>query len=174
LALRRLPKVLPWAVLAAVVVAAAVWLAGFAPKVSAWLASLLTLRLRAAVSPRQVEWIYPVLLRGAACVAVLVLIPLASQAAGGVRVRAALRVAARPRYWLACAVLVFVGLYLPGILIQWVPAFENLSTRAGSVALRFGLAYVLAVTAWLTLAAVIAQFLSGPVPGGDDDAKDAT
>jgi len=159
LALRRLPKVLPWAIVAAAVVMAGVWLAGYAPKVSAWLASWLTLRFRAAVSPRQVDWIYPGLLRAVCAVAVLALVPLASEAAGGFGLRAGLRVAARPRYWVACAVLVFAGLYVPGKLVGWVPAFESLAARAASVVVRFGLAYVLAVTAWLTLAALIAHFL---------------
>jgi hypothetical protein len=163
--------VLPWAALAVAVVLGGLWLAGYAPRIAAWLASFLTLRLRIAVGPRQVDWVFPALWRGLGCVAVLILAPLASQAAGGGSARAALRLAARPRYWLACAVLVLAGLYLPGRLIHWVPAFESLSARAVSVAFRFGLAYALVVTAWLTLAAVIAQLAAEPVPRGDEDAR---
>ncbi len=170
-ALKRLHRVLPWAALGAAVVLGGLWLAGYAPRIAAWLASLLTLRLRLPVSPRQVDWVFPTLLRGLCCVAVLILAPLASQAAGGGRARAALRLAARPRYWLACAVLVLAGLYLPGRLIQWVPALDSLAARALSVAFRFGLAYALAVTAWLTLAAVIAQFAQQPLQRGDSDAN---
>lgn len=157
--LRRLPRFVPWVALMAAVIAVAVWLAGYTAEVTAYLASLFTLRLRTAVSPQQVDWVYPALLRGACAVVLLVLLPLASQAAGaGFSWRRALRVVARPRYWVACAVLVLAGLYAPARLIGWIPSFESLLVQAASVVLRFGAAYALAVTAWLTLAAIVAGF----------------
>jgi hypothetical protein len=174
LAWRRLPRFLPWAALAVVGVALAVWLSGYAPKVTPWLASLFTLRLRTPVSPQQVDWIYPALLRGLGVVAVLALLPLASQAAGGGFSKGdALQLAARPRYWLACAVLVLAGLYLPGRLVGWIPSFESLAAQAASLAVRFGLAYLLAATGALTLAAVIGQLAGEMGKGGNDNAKPA-
>lgn len=158
LALRRLPRFLLWVVVVAAITVAAAWLAGSAGKISQYLASWLTLRLRRPVSPERVEWLYGSLLRGAWCAAVLALVPLASQAAGGgFSARAALRTIARPRYWLACALLALAGLYVPGKLVSWTPEFGALSFQAGSIGLRLGLAYLLAVTAWLVLAAVIGR-----------------
>ncbi len=171
LALRRLPRFLPWAAVLAGVIAATVWLSGYAPKVTEYLSSLLTLRLRKPVSPEQVAWVYPALLRGACAVVVLALLPLASQAAGGgFSRRAGLAVAARPRYWLACAVLVLAGLYVPGRLMGWTPSFESLIVQAASMAVRVGLAYLLAVTTWLTLAAIIGLFGRAATEAGRDDA----
>ncbi len=158
LALRRLPRFLLWVLVVAAVTVAAVWLAGSAGKVTQYLASFLTLRLRRPVSPERVEWLYGSLLRGAWCAVVLALLPLASQAAGGgFSARAALATIARPRYWVACALLALAGLYVPGKLVNWAPEFGALSFQAGSMGLRLGLAYLLAMTAWLTLAAVIGR-----------------
>jgi len=169
--LRRLHRLLPWALLAAAVVAAGVWLGQYEGRVTAWLASLLTLRLRTPVGPRQVAWVYPALLRGCCLVALLVLAPLASQAAAGLRVRQALSVVGRPRYWITCAVLVFAGVYVPGRLVGWIVEWESLTARFASFAVRFALSYALAVTAWLTLAAAIARLVMRPAGGGKEDAQ---
>jgi hypothetical protein len=156
--LRRLPKLLPWAVLAAAVVAVVVWLAGYQSAVTANLASRFTLWWRRPVSPQSVDWLYPALLRSLGLIVLLALLPLASQAAGGgFSRRNALRVIGRWRYWLACALLVLVGIFLPGRLVWWILPVKGLFAEAVSVIVRFTVAYILAVTAWLTLAAVIGR-----------------
>jgi hypothetical protein len=87
-----------------------------------------------------------------------VLLPLASQAAGGgFSKRQALEMAGRWRYWLACAVLVLAGVYIPGRLVWWVLPVQGLFLETLSMLARFSLAYLLAVTAWLTLVAVIGR-----------------
>jgi hypothetical protein len=169
--LRRVHRLLPWALLAAAVACAGAWLGQFEGRVTAWLASVFTLWLRTPVSPRQVAWVYPALLRGCCLVALLCLAPLASQAAGGGRLRQALGVMGRPRYWITCAVLVFAGLYVPGRLVGWVVEWESLAARLASVAVRFAVAYALAVTAWLALAAAIARLAARPAEGGQEDAR---
>jgi hypothetical protein len=77
----------------------------------------------------------------------------------------------RPRYWITCAVLVFAGLYVPGRLVGWVVEWESLAARLASVAVRFAVAYALAVTAWLALAAAIARLAARPAEGGQEDAR---
>jgi len=156
--LRRLPKLLPWVLLAAALLALAVWLAGYGPRVTVYLSSRFTLWLRAPVSPQKIEWVYPALLRSLCLIGWLVLLPLASQAAGGgFSKRQALEMAAAWRYWLACALLVLAGIYLPGRLIWWILPVQGLFLETLSMLVRFSLAYLLAVTAWLTLAAVIGR-----------------
>ena len=158
LPLRRLPKLLPWVLLAAALLAVAVWLAGYGPRVTVYLSSRFTLWLRAPVSPQKIEWVYPALLRSLCLIGWLVLLPLASQAAGGgFSRRRALKMAATWRYWLACALLVLAGIYLPGRLIWWILPVQGLFFETLSMLVRFSLAYLLAVTAWLTLAAVIGR-----------------
>ena len=156
--LRRLPKLLPWVLLAAALLALAVWLAGYGPRVTVYLSSRFTLWLRAPVSPQKIEWVYPALLRSLCLIGWLMLLPLASQAAGGgFSKRQALEMAAAWRYWLACALLVLAGIYLPGRLIWWILPVQGLFLETLSMLVRFSLAYLLAVTAWLTLAAVIGR-----------------
>lgn len=85
-------------------------------------------------------------------------LPLASQAAGGGFSRGdALRVLREWRYWAAGAVLLAVGAYLPYKLVWWVPQVGGLTAQATSLAVRFLLAYALAVLSWLALAAVIGR-----------------
>jgi hypothetical protein len=158
LPLRRLPKLLPWVLLAAALLALAVWLAGYGPRVAVYLSSRFTLWLRTPVSPQKIEWVYPALLRSLCLIGWLMLLPLASQAAGGgFSKRRALEMAAAWRYWLACALLVLAGIYLPGRLIWWILPVQGLFLEMLSMLVRFSLAYLLAVTAWLTLAAVIGR-----------------
>ncbi|MEK7407622.1 MAG: hypothetical protein AAB225_21295 [Acidobacteriota bacterium] len=88
----------------------------------------------------------------------LALLPLISQAAGGgFSVRAALRIPGQWRYWPGVVILVFAGAYIPYRLIWWIPELGSFGGQAASVAARFGLAYVLAVTAWFSLAALIGR-----------------
>jgi hypothetical protein len=158
LPLRRLPKLLPWVLLAAALLAVAVWLAGYGPRVTVYLSSRFTLWLLTPVSPQKVDWIFPALLRSVCLIGWLALLPLASQAAGGgFSGRQALQIAASGRYWLACAVVVLAGIYLPGRLIWWVLPVQGLLLETLSMLVRFSLAYALAIAAWLTLAAVIGR-----------------
>ena len=126
--LRRLPKFAPWGLLIGAVVAAVVWL---------W--------------PQ-----FPFWLVGA--VAVLAILPLASQAAGGgFTGRAAVKILGSPQYWLAGILAVVLGLYLPKLLLGWVPETTGLLMQSISLVFRSGLAALLAVISWLALSAVIGE-----------------
>jgi hypothetical protein len=133
--LRRLPKFAPWGLLIGAVVAAVVW---------RW--------------PR-----FPFWLTGAATV--LAILPLASQAAGGgFTTRDAVKMLGRPHYWLAGILAVVLGLYLPKLLLGWVPETTGLLMQSISLVFRSGLAALLAVISWLALSAVIGQMGRQPVP----------
>jgi hypothetical protein len=50
-----------------------------------------------------------------------------------------------------------VGWYVPSKLVHWVPQIENLAVQTLSFLLRFGLAWGLAVLAWVDLARAAAM-----------------
>lgn len=57
----------------------------------------------------------------------------------------------RPMYWVWFCVLVIVGGYIPYKLVWWIPALDTLRKQAWSMGLRFFVAYVLLITAWIVL-----------------------
>jgi hypothetical protein len=126
-ALRRFPRYLPWAAAMAAVVALFVWL-GSAVSFLLWVIGV---------------------------AAVLVLLPLASQAAGeGFSRDSAIRVVTSEQYWLGGTLLLIAGLYLPWMLAGWSPQVTGLLARTVETGARLGAAYVLMVVSWLTLAAL--------------------
>ena len=142
LSLRRLPRFLIWIAAAAAVIACCVWLAGYRPRVGFSVASHLTLWFRRPVKPQTMGTLYVGLLWIAGAAGVLALLPRA--------------VKARPtlRYWLSSALLVLAGIWLPGLLIGWVPKFQSFGAQTSSMILRFALAYTIALAAWLAIAAL--------------------
>jgi hypothetical protein len=60
-------------------------------------------------------------------------------------------------YWRAVIVLWIAGVWLPSVLVDWVPLAESFLVQVISLVLRFLPAIVLALTAWLTLLALVAQ-----------------
>lgn len=133
--LRRLPALLVWIIL---------------------LAGLVTLALR-YVPATKTEW----LPRAAAIAVAVLLLPLASQVAadgfsGFVRT-GAWRPLGTWQYYAVVAVLAAVGIWAPYRLIWWVPNVNGLTAQAGSMGLRFLVAYLLAVTAWFTMTAAVSR-----------------
>lgn len=55
-------------------------------------------------------------------------------------------------FWLQYLIALVAGLYLPGLLIHWVPRFSGTVLQVLSFLVRFGLAYVLVITVWLAVA----------------------
>ncbi len=53
-----------------------------------------------------------------------------------------------------------MGFYVPSLLIHWVPKFTETPAQVLSFAARFGIAYVLLITAWLSVA-----FFAKPAAG---------
>lgn len=58
------------------------------------------------------------------------------------------------QYYAGWLITLLIG-YVPVMLIGWVPAVKGLNQQIWSAAIRLLLAYAIAVTAWLLLAAVI-------------------
>jgi hypothetical protein len=81
-----------------------------------------------------------------------VLLPLGAAAMG--RLREALAAYRNPRYWLWTVILMVAGIYVPYRLILWAPALKAFAAEATSFAVRWLIAYLAAVTAWLMLAYV--------------------
>ncbi|MCP5118336.1 MAG: hypothetical protein GY953_46585 [bacterium] len=114
-ALRRLPRLLPWALIVLAAFLLGRWLLG--------------------------------------ALAALLLVPILSQAAGGgFSFRAAVRMLARPLYWLFALPLGAAGVVLPGLLIWWLPEADGIMAQTISLVARFSLAALLAALSWLLLA----------------------
>lgn len=60
-------------------------------------------------------------------------------------------------YWLAVILLWLAGVWLPGLLVSWVPQVGSLWMEFASLAMRFLPATALALLCWLTLLALVAQ-----------------
>ena len=132
--LRRLHHFIPWAL----AVVGTVVLCG-------WLSSALG------------AWVW---LAGAGCV--LALLPLAAQAAGGWFDRSvAIDVISNPKYWILAVTVIFAGLCLPFLLLTSLSLREDFVAYMLIQGLCIGIGYVLAVTAWVTIAALIGEFAAG-------------
>ncbi len=133
-ALRRLPQFFPWALALAAVLA-----------LFEWLASVLGIFV----------WVVGL-------TAILSLLPLASQAAGGgFSFRKAQDIVFDEVYWMAATLLAVGGLYLPVLVFSWNPQTDNLILKLVAASIRVGLPYSLAVTSWVLLAAVIGRLGAG-------------
>lgn len=163
--LRRLPAVLAWLLLFLLSLWLLSWLSGFIPSWSAWLGSALTLSLQKPVSPESMGTLLSALawLLGWVLLPLLFL-PLAVQVAdegfAGFRrdnFKTAWKLFRRKRYWMHYVVLFLVGVYVPYKLVWWVPEVGGLFTQAVTMVVRFLPAYLLVVTAWLTLASTLGR-----------------
>jgi hypothetical protein len=163
--LRRLPALVVWALLFWLVLWVLGWAGGWGRYAADWLGSLLTLTLRTPVSPQGVAGVLNAILWVLAWVwAPLRLLPLAVEVSvngfggfGSASRAAARRLFRRGRYWLDYLALLALGLWLPTVLIDWIPQVESLWAQAASLLLRFLAAYLLLVTAWLLLASLLAR-----------------
>lgn len=129
------------------------------PGLIAWLVFTLalgTLALRYIPST-----MFPWLPAFVASVLVFLLLPVASQvAADGFAAfvqAAAWRPLASWHYYAGAVVLVVAGAWLPCRLVWWIPTVTGMTAQAASMAVRFLLAYFLAVSAEFALAAVVSR-----------------
>jgi hypothetical protein len=67
------------------------------------------------------------------------------------RMDRAVRVVKGPAYWGWLILLLFVGLYLPSKLVWWIPDLSTLTRQAWSAGIRFFLAYLFLISAWVGL-----------------------
>ena len=70
-------------------------------------------------------------------------------------------------FWLGAALFALAGVAAPWWLIYWVPGVSGLAAQAASAALRFAVAVLLFVTAWLMLCAVIRRVMESHGDGED-------
>jgi len=160
---RALGTLLPFALVAIVAVViyallarAGDKLADVAPTVASWL----TLHLRRPVKPAIIAGVFRWILYLVEWVGVpLVLIPVAANVARrGWRGFLHQPLAAVRRRWFAllCPALLLAALFVPWLLMHWVPAAHGLTLETVSAVLRFVAAYLIFLAAWLALARVAA------------------
>jgi hypothetical protein len=154
-ALRNLPAL----ALAAVVVGAlyfalAAW-NQFSPRPAFRIASYLTLKFRKPVKPSVVLQFFHValwLVRWVVLPAIL-LPALSAIAASGLRGSGKLADSVRRgRHWIVTPLLLLLALWVPFKIIGWTPRPGSFALQVVSFAARFGIAYLLFVTAWISLA----------------------
>jgi hypothetical protein len=95
-------------------------------------------------------------------------LPIASTvAAYGLRLRRmvrSLRVLKRVSYWVWFCVLLAIGGYIPYKLVWWIPDLSDLRKQAWSMGLRFLLAYVVLISAWIALLLVTGELVEREDP----------
>ncbi len=88
-------------------------------------------------------------------------LPIASTAAAvglkATRMARSLCVLKRPVFWLWFGILMLAGAYLPYKLIWWIPDVSTITKQAWSAGLRFALAYLLLISAWVSLLLVVGE-----------------
>jgi hypothetical protein len=162
-ALRRLPALAIWTFVVVVVAWWILQLMRFSAPVSTYVASWLTLTLRRPVSPATVGWIYGWLVWFAAFVKwPFMLLPWAESAIHNgfaayrwPNLRRPVRTAMRPRYWLQWLAAFAIGAVIPCLLVNWTPSVSGIPAETTSLVIRFLIAYVIAVAAWLLMASTL-------------------
>lgn len=86
------------------------------------------------------------------------LLPLITARVIGARVRSGFKTLLRWTYWLALAVAIFIGVWVPQTLMDWVP-FKKLGAETASLALRLAIAYAITIAAWLTVVGLLGYFV---------------
>ncbi len=151
-ALRHVPALSIW-VLVFVLFAWMLWaLQGYVPQFAVWLRQ----KLGAGPPPRNImnelNWL---LLLGVGLVIPALWVPMATTiSAVGFQpehIILSRRVWKRPLYWLWFCLIMGVGVYVPYKLIWWIPDLQTLRQQGWSMGLRFLLAYLIAVTAFIAL-----------------------
>lgn len=150
-AARHLIALAFWALLAAAIVWIFISSRTYSPQFGVWFRQKMPGVLRGMLSPRQVThaadgflwFLLWVVLPGlwlpvATTVAALGLSPASMLRSW--------RVLGRPLYWLGLCALLLVGVYVPYKLVWWVGFSGDLRREAWSMGLRFGAAYLIAVT----------------------------
>jgi hypothetical protein len=151
-ALRAIPAVLVCVLFGLLLLLALVWVESHFQVWTNWTASWLTYRLRRPVKPEMVRrvldalgWVVRWLV-----IPVLIVPRLGGASIGGFR---GLRLAKpRKRFFFEYLLALIVGVWLPSVLINWVPAIGSFAGQAGSFVVRFGVAWGLGLIGWFWLA----------------------
>jgi hypothetical protein len=113
-----------------------------------WIASALTLRLRRPITPASIATLLSTIVAAAAFMFIPFLLLLAWN-----------------RRWSRTLLFSYIATflvcaYVPYRLIWWVPNAGGFNSESASMAIRFGFAYLLAITGWLVLASTLGQIQS--------------
>jgi hypothetical protein len=153
--LRHLIALAVWGILLAAIEWSLISLTKYAPQFGVWFWQKLPAFLRWG-SPRQIfhsaDWLLWFLLW--VLVPALWLPIAATVAAAGLKLTPltrSLRVLKRLGYWLRFVGLMLVGAYVPYKLVWWIPDLSNLRKQAWSMGLRFLVAYVILISAFVAL-----------------------
>lgn len=158
-ALRHIVALAAWAILLAAVVWLLLALRRYTPQFGVWFWQKSPAFLRVG-TPKQVfhaaDWILWLLLW---VLAPAVWLPIATTVAtAGLKLKRmarSLRVLRRPTYWVWFCALILVGAYVPYKLVWWIPGLSDLRKQAWSMGLRFFVAYVILISAWIALLLVV-------------------
>ena len=154
-ALRHMLALAVWAILLAAIEWSLISLRKYTPQFGVWFWQKSPAFLRFG-SPRQTfhaaDWVLWFL--------VWVLVPAlwlpiaVTVAAAGFdlkRMGRSLRVLKRSVYWLWFCALMLIGAYVPYNLVRWIPDLSDLRKQAWSMGLRFFIAYIILITAFVAL-----------------------
>jgi hypothetical protein len=158
-AVRHMIALALWAILLAAIEWSLISLRRHAPQFGVWFWQKSPAFLRLG-SPRQVfhaaDWLLWIWLW---VLAPAIWLPIATTfAAAGFdlkRMARSLRVLKRLAYWLWFCALMLIGAYVPYKLIRWIPNLSDLRKQAWSMGLRFSIAYVILITAFVALLLVV-------------------
>lgn len=157
-ALRHVPALLAAAILVIALYGLLAWVAGASGQPAFRLASWLTLKLRTPVKPVTIARIF----LGAFWIVRWVIVPVAllpmasGIAARGWRGFGEFSWRGGWRYWLEVPLLLVAGLWLPFVVLGWVPAVSGFTLEMVSFSVRMLAAYLLFVGAIWTLERVTA------------------
>jgi hypothetical protein len=169
-AVRHMIALALWAILLAAIEWSLISLRKYAPRFGVWFWEKSPAFLRFG-SPRQVfhaaDWILWLLLW---VLVPAVWLPIATTtAAVGLKLKrmaSSLRVLKRSVYWLWFCALMLIGAYVPYKLVRWIPDLSDLRKQAWSMGLRFFIAYVILITAFVALLLVVGSRVELEDPQG--------
>lgn len=143
-------------IIAVAIFAGAAWwlwsLRAYTPQAGVWIRQKLNAGPTPASVTRDLDWLVAfVVFVGMPAIWLPVTITLAAFGAKFDRILRGLHLLRRPRYWLSLIILVCLGAYIPYRLVWWVPNFETIRSQAWSAGLRFVVAYLIVVSAWVVL-----------------------
>jgi hypothetical protein len=167
-ALRHIVALLLWLIPLAVVEWCLISLRQYAPQFGVWFWQKSPIHFGLG-SPRQVYHVADWLLWFLIWVLIpIIWLPIASTvAAAGLRsarMARSLRLLRRPAYWLWFVALMLIGAYIPYKIVWWIPDLSTLTKQSWSVGLRFALAYLLLISAWVALLLVVGERVENEDP----------
>ena len=167
-AMRHMAALFVWAVLVTAVALLLLWCRKFAPQFGVWFWQKSPSFPRFG-TPRQVshaaDWLLWLLLW---IIVPIVWLPIATTvAAFGIKLRRmmlSLRVLRRLSYWLWFCGLMLSGAYIPYRLVWWIPGLSDLRKQAWSMGLRFFVAYIILISAFVALLLVTGEYVEKEDP----------